>query len=48
MAELVDCVRDSTSRWAMADRWHWQLVDPQPFETPVPATGRLGLWTFTA
>jgi hypothetical protein len=27
--------------------WYWQLVDPQPFEEPIPATGRLGLWIFT-
>lgn len=45
--ELVDCVRDSEREWAMADRCHRQLVDRQPFETPIPATGRLGLWTFT-
>ena len=44
--ELLDCVRDSESEWALADHWHWQLADPQPFETPIPATGKLGLWTF--
>ena len=43
---VIDCVRDSKSEWA--DRsWHWQLADPQPFETPIPAKGKLGLWTFT-
>lgn len=25
--------------------WHWQLDDVRPLETPVPATGALGLWT---
>lgn len=46
--ELIDCVRDSESDWAIEGLWHWQLVDPQPFETPIPARGRLGLWAFTA
>jgi hypothetical protein len=42
--ELIDCVRDSTSPWAIADNWHWLLADPRPFVMPIPATGRLGLW----
>jgi hypothetical protein len=46
--ELVDIVRDSVSPWAIAGNWHWQLADPQPFDAPIPAKGRLGLWTFTA
>lgn len=44
--ELLDCVRDSESEWAVDGLWHWQLADPQPFESPIPATGKLGLWTF--
>lgn len=44
--ELLDCVRDSESEWALDGLWHWQLADPQPFETPIPATGKLGLWTY--
>ncbi|MGA9076760.1 MAG: ASCH domain-containing protein [Acidimicrobiales bacterium] len=44
--ELFDCVRDSESEWAMVDHWHWLLGDPHPFETPVPAKGKLGLWTY--
>ena len=32
------------SRWAEPDRWHWTLTDPRPLDTPVPATGRQGLW----
>ncbi|MGP8162769.1 MAG: ASCH domain-containing protein [Acidimicrobiales bacterium] len=42
--ELIDCVRDSESEWAIEGQWHWQLADPQPFETAIPAKGRLGLW----
>jgi len=42
--ELVDCVRDSGSRWAMPDCWHWVLTNPRPCE-PRFVRGSLGLWT---
>jgi hypothetical protein len=43
----VDATREVVycSRWAQPDTWHWTLADPQPLDTPVPAKGRLGLWT---
>jgi hypothetical protein len=41
--DLVDCVRDSPSPWALDDHWHWLLAQPRLL-TPVPAKGRLGLW----
>ncbi len=42
--ELVDIVRDSTSRWAEPRCYHWVLTNPHAIE-PVPERGRLGLWT---
>lgn len=33
------------SRWAEPDAYHWTLAEPRPLATPVPAKGRLGLWT---
>lgn len=36
----------SCSPWAMDDRWHLVLRDPQPFDKPIPAKGRLGLWNW--
>lgn len=33
------------SPWAMTDNWHLVLANPRPLTTPVPAKGRLGLWT---
>jgi len=36
------------SRWAEPDAYHWELSDPQPLDTPIPARGRLGLWTVPA
>ncbi len=44
--ELVDCVRDSTSPWAIDERWHWLLADPRPYDAPIPVKGKLGLWTY--
>jgi hypothetical protein len=44
--ELVDCIHDSTSRWAEPGLWHWVLKDPMPCR-PVPAKGSLGLWEYT-
>lgn len=41
--ELVDCVRDSGSRWAMPDHWHWVLRNSQTCE-PRFVRGGLGLW----
>ena len=43
--DLVDCVRDSGSRWAMPGQWHWVLRNPQPCK-PRFVRGALGLWTW--
>jgi hypothetical protein len=43
---LVDCIRNSTSRWAEQGLWHWVLEDPRPCQ-PIPAKGSLGLWEYT-
>ena len=42
--ELVDCIRDSNSIWAIDNYWHWVLRDPRPYSRFRPAKGRLGLW----
>ena len=44
--ELVDCVRDSASEWAIDGLWHWQIADPQPFEMPIPVKGKLGVCVY--
>ncbi len=37
--------RTLCSPWAEdGDVWHLVLADPRPLTTPIPATGRLGLW----
>ena len=42
--ELLDCVRDASSLWAMPDSWHWILSAPKPCQ-PRFVRGSLGLWT---
>lgn len=44
--DVVDCIQDSTSDWAIDGYWHWILANPQPLPEPIPAKGRLGLWEF--
>jgi hypothetical protein len=41
--ELVDVVRDSDSRWAMKNHFHWVLADPKPLNEPLPHRGQMGL-----
>lgn len=43
--ELADCVTNSESSWAMKKAWHWVLRRPKEFNTPLPCTGSLGLFT---
>jgi hypothetical protein len=45
--EVLDCVRDADSPWAMEGYWHWVVGNACAWESPVAATGRLGLWTWT-
>jgi hypothetical protein len=40
---IVDRVRDSDSRWAEQEMWHWVLRHPVIFYKPIPARGMLGL-----
>lgn len=36
---------DVCSPWAMPGQWHLVVENPRPLAVPVPAKGRLGLWT---
>ena len=42
-ANLVDCVRNSSSPWAEEGMWHWVLADPEPLPF-VKVRGNLGLF----
>ena len=40
--EIVDCTRNSKSKWAIRSQWHWLLKNPRPLAKPIPLKGRLG------
>lgn len=44
IVDVIDCVRDSDSEWAIDGEWHWVLANARPLPQPIPATGKLGLW----
>ena len=47
--ELVDCIRNSNSIWAIDDHWHWVLRDPRLYARPRPArrASAVGVGTVT-
>jgi hypothetical protein len=44
VADLIDVERNSSSRWAEPEVYHWVLAHPRAVK-PIPMRGRLGLWT---
>lgn len=40
--EIVDCISDSKSEWAISGQWHWILKNPRCLEKPIPFKGALG------
>ncbi|HUY24337.1 MAG TPA: hypothetical protein VMV09_03405 [Candidatus Saccharimonadales bacterium] len=44
--EIVNCIRNSSSEWAIPGMWHWVLAEPRALRSPIPTPGRLGLWDF--
>jgi hypothetical protein len=44
--ELVACITDSPSAWAMQGHYHWILANPRPC-APVQVAGALSLWPVT-
>ena len=45
VVDLIGCVREYDSPWAMPGCWHWVLAYPRAFVSPLPMRGKLGLWT---
>jgi hypothetical protein len=50
VVDLVDVLEPHSrcsfcSPWAMENHWHLMLANPRPLPEPIPARGRLGLWT---
>jgi len=44
VVDVVDCVDQSRSPWAVRGQWHWILANPRRLTRPVPYCGALGLW----
>jgi hypothetical protein len=45
--EIVDCVRNSESVWAMENHWHWILKNPVMFREPIRnVKGKLSFWEY--
>ena len=44
--ELVGCVRDHKSKWAMPNYWHWVLENPTLLDKPIPCKGQLRIFNF--
>jgi hypothetical protein len=42
--EIIDCVRNANSPWALPYMWHWLLADARPLRRPIPLTGQLGFF----
>lgn len=42
--EVVDCVTNDESPWALRGAWHWILDRPKEFNTPLECRGSLGLF----
>jgi hypothetical protein len=40
-----DLIGGHCAPWGLDDCWHWVLSDVRALTVPVPAKGRLGLWT---
>lgn len=41
--DVVGCVKDADSPWAMPGQWHWQLANPRPMRFR-PLRGQMGLF----
>jgi hypothetical protein len=49
VVELVDCITDARSPWAIDGEIHWILRNPRPLAAPVlNVNGKLNLWKWVA
>jgi hypothetical protein len=44
--EIIDCVKNSSSIWAMEDHYHWVLRNAVKYSVPIPCKGQLGLFDY--
>lgn len=46
IVDLVDCVDDHPSQWALGGYWHWVFENPRILTDKMPARGNVGIWEF--
>lgn len=45
--DIVDCIQDSKSIWAIPGQWHWVLKNAVMYAKPVTnVKGQLGIWNY--
>jgi hypothetical protein len=42
--QIIGCVRDSRSRWAIPGYWHWQTGSPSVADPVIPIKGQLSMF----
>jgi len=42
--QVIGCVRDSRSRWAIPGYWHWQTAAPSIADPVIPLKGQLSMF----
>jgi hypothetical protein len=42
--QVIGCVCDSRSRWAIPGYWHWLTADPRAAEPVIPIKGQLSMY----
>lgn len=47
--EIVDCIQNSESIWAVPGQWHWVLENPVFYTNYLPnVKGKLGIWNYNS
>ena|ERR1700741_3287546 len=47
--DIVDCIRNSNSIWAIPNDWHWVLANAKMYENPIQnIKGKLSFWEYTS
>jgi hypothetical protein len=42
--QVIGCVRNSGSRWAIRGYWHWLTAQPRPSNPVIPIKGQLAMY----
>ena len=43
---LDNIINDSQSIWGVSTQYHWLISSPEVLDNPIPAKGKLGIWSF--